>query len=256
VITLCGWGDESRVRTRSRAHQDPPPAARRVLRATSLILGLAVAATLGGCPGAAELENPERFMQYDAGIAGVGGAIGGAGMGGAGMAQGGMAGSLATGGVGTAGGAGMGSAGWTWNCSEVPLAGGTTSALYKNCVNACHNTGTKYAGLDLSDPAAIRAQMVDKPATFEDFGCQVPPEPYRECTREEMLALGCPPDVKLIDSANFEASWVVKKLNGEHGGCGDAMPLSPGNSVSSGWDAAGRRKQCYLDFFRSLAAPQ
>jgi hypothetical protein len=98
--------------------------------------------------------------------------------------------------------------------------------------------------------------MVDKVATHGDIGCNAPGTPFVECDAAQLAALGCPPDVKLIDSQDFSASWVVKKLEGAQGECGDPMPIAPGNSVSNGWDAAGTRKQCYLDFFRSLAAPQ
>jgi hypothetical protein len=234
------------VRTCSRGREESR-GARLFLRATYAALGFATAAALGGCPGGAVLEDPERFRQYDAGLPAVAGASGASGGGGAG--QGGVAGAVAT------GGAGMGSAGWTWNCSEVPLAGGTTSALNRNCVNGCHNSLIKAAGLDLTDPSTIGAQMVDKPPTFADFGCQASGESYRECTREEMIAKGCPTDALLIDSNDFDASWVVKKLTGGQGECGDAMPLAPGNSAAH-WDAEGRRKQCYLEFFRSLAVPQ
>jgi hypothetical protein len=65
------------------------------------------------------------------------------------------------------------------------------------------------------------------------------------------------PGTKIIDSANFEDSWVLKKFNAATKAelnCGDLMPLAPGNSVSSGWNDA--RKECLIDFFRKQVPSQ
>lgn len=243
-------------------------AARLSLRATYFVFGVAAASSLAGCPVGADLENPELHPQAGVQGMGVGGATGatagiGGATGGAGAAQGGSAGTPAGGAGaggsagaaagGSAGGsAGTGSGSWVWNCG-----GEVKDALKQNCARTgCHSALDKFAGLDLTDPASIAGQMVDKPATFGDIGCNAPGMPYRACTADELTALGCPPNVKLIDSANLDASWVLTKLNGMHGMCGDAMPIAPGNSATNGWDAAGTRKQCYIDFFRSLATAQ
>jgi hypothetical protein len=116
-----------------------------------------------------------------------------------------------------------------------------------------------YAGLDMTNPATLREKLVDKVAMHGDIGCNATGTPFRACTAEELVAKGCPPGVMLINSQNLDDSWLLKKLTltkEQLMGCGDAMPISPGNTVANGWDAAGARKACYIEFFRSLAAPQ
>jgi hypothetical protein len=129
------------------------------------------------------------------------------------------------------------------------------AALYDGCARiGCHRAADMFAGLDLSTSEKAR-EMVNKPATFGDINCSVPGMPFRACTPAELPA-GCVPGTLLIDPLSFENSWVYKKLTmtGDELNCGDPMPLAPGNSVSNGW--SDERKQCLLDFFRSLAAPQ
>jgi hypothetical protein len=137
-----------------------------------------------------------------------------------------------------------------WNC------GGDVAAAFKqNCSRTgCHNTLDAFAGLDMTDPSTLRAKMVDQVAMHGDIGCNMPGTPFRACDAAELVALGCPTDAKLIDSANFDNSWVVKKINGAQGECGDPMPISPGNSVTNGWNDT--RKACYIEFFRSLIGTQ
>jgi hypothetical protein len=57
----------------------------------------------------------------------------------------------------------------------------------------------------------------------------------------------------LISSADFESSWLVAKMNGTQGECGDPMPMAPGNSANLGWSED--RKLCLLEYFRSLTLP-
>jgi hypothetical protein len=77
---------------------------------------------------------------------------------------------------------------------------------------------------------------------------------FRACTAAELPA-GCVPGTLVIDSANFDNSWVLKKFNMTRAEleCGDQMPLPPGNSVASGWNED--RKACLIDFFRKQVAP-
>jgi hypothetical protein len=235
-----------------RPSEPPQRVTRLALRATYFGIAIAAAATIAGCPGGAELEDPDRFPPVvggtgptTGGSTGVGGATAGAGMGGAAGSAGAGAGT-----AGTAGAAGTGAATWTWTCMA-----DVTMALKQNCSRAgCHSTLDKYAGLDLTNPAAIAAQMVDKPAMHGDIACQPSGQPFRACTAEELLAKGCPPTAMLIDSQNPEASWVLTKLRDQQGDCGDPMPIAPGNSVSNGWND--ERKLCYENFFKSLAASQ
>lgn len=214
----------------------------RTTTARACAFGSLFALALGssGCPGGAVLEEPERFPQYLAGAPGAGAPGAGAGgsepVAGAAGAGGAVAGASGSGGVPGAGGTGL-------SCD-------ITVAMKENCLTGCHTAAVHYANLDFSNVAIVAMQMVDKPALHIDLGCNAVGAQFRQCTPEELTALGCPPGALLIDSKDFEQSWVVKKLDGEQLGCGDAMPLPPGNAVSRHWDAA--RKTCLLEFFRSL----
>ncbi len=205
-------------------------------------LGCACAVSLGGCPDGADLENPERFPQYGGGTTSTAGTSGAAGtVAGAGMGGGGSGG--ASGSAGSTGVAGGGGTGVVLGCDIV-------DAMKKNCARAgCHGALDHYGDLDFSNLSAIGALMVDKPALHGDITCDSGP-PARECTPEELATRGCPTNVLLIDSKNFDASWVVKKLTDQQADCGQAMPAVPGNSASNGWSDA--RRQCFLDYFRSL----
>jgi hypothetical protein len=240
-----------------RPSEPPQRVARLVLRIAYFGVGLAAALTVSGCPGGAELEDPDRFPPVPqtgvggstpatGGSAGVGGGVGGA-AGGAGMATGGVAGSAAGAGAGGAT-AGSGGSGVTYLC-DVQMA------LSKSCARTgCHSALDKYADLDLSNPANA-AQLVNKPATFGDINCAPAGMPFRECMAAELPA-GCVPGTLVIDSANFDNSWVLKKFNLPDAelNCGDPMPLPPGNSVSNGWNDA--RKECLIDFFRKQVPSQ
>lgn len=182
---------------------------------------------------------------------GTGGSTGGTGFSGTG---GSIAGFSSAGTAGTGGSAGPGGGTWVWDCPDGSEA---VSALRQNCARAaCHNATSHYAGLDLTDPNAIEAQMVDKPALHGDINCAPSGMPARICSPDELAVL-CPESAQaptlLIDSANFESSWVLRKLNNTHGTCGNRMPYPPGDSATNGWNDV--RKQCVIDFFRSLAEP-
>ena len=204
---------------------------------------------LGGCPGGAVLEEPEKFPQYGGGTTSTGGAGGSAGTSGsAGAATAGSAGSGgaagSTGSAGTSGSAGAGGSAGSIGCD-------IAVAMKDNCDRpGCHNTAYHEAALDFSNLANMPALLVDRPALHGDIGCNAPGTLFRACDAAELVALGCPTDVLLIDSRDFDASWVVKKLKGEHGTCGKEMPISPGNSVMYGWGEA--RRTCFLEYFRSL----
>lgn len=198
-------------------------------RAGYLSAGLLLAVTTSGCPMGAELENPERFVPFTGGVGTTGGSVA-AGMG------------------GSPGGAGAGGA--TFSCN-------VDDALLRSCGrNACHNAGSQWADLILTDAATAAIELLDVPATHGDIQCSVPPEPYRACTPAELPAT-CPQNVMLIDSMDIDSSWVLRKLDPAfvQGSCGDAMPAPPGNSTSVqvGWSE--ERRACLIEFFRSLAAP-
>jgi hypothetical protein len=176
------------------------------------------------------------------GIGGSGGdpgTSGGAGAGGGTTSTAGIGG-----GSGGTGGPGVGE-------TYVPLCD-LQPSLKQNCARAgCHSTLDRYAGLDLADPTQVAAQMVDKVATHGDINCQVVGMPFRACTPAELVAIGCPPNALLIDSANPEESWVLKKLRDEQGLCGDSMPIAPGNSRANGWSED--RRVCYEHWIYEMA---
>ena len=79
----------------------------------------------------------------------------------------------------------------------------------------CHGNMLKSAMLDV-EAAGISARLKDKPATHADVA-----DPS-----------GCPTGDKLIDSANPMESWFLKKVNGQQGTCGAAMPIGPALSAA------------------------
>jgi hypothetical protein len=206
--------------------------------------GLAVAVTMGGCPVGAELENPERF---DTGVVGTGGAGPTGGTGGSAGTTGGASGSGAAGTAGAAAGS-AGTGGATFSCD-------VTEALTKSCGRTgCHSAAVHYADLTLIDPATVAEQMVGKMGTHGDIDCAPAGEPFRECMPNE-LPSDCATAGPLIDPANVDNSWVLKKLDPAYAlNCGAKMPAPPGDSASNGWSEA--RRQCLIDFFRSLATAQ
>src|SRR5262245_53984876 len=71
-------------------------------------------------------------------------------------------------------------------------------ALSKSCARTgCHSALDHYADLDLSNPAAIAAQMVNKPALHGDINCAAPGMAFRECSPYE-LPYSCPTNALLI----------------------------------------------------------
>jgi hypothetical protein len=189
--------------------------------------GLAFALALSGCPWGAELENGDRFPSGGTGGSGTGGPPPGTG--------------------GKAGYAGAGAAGAAGTVSEC-----VTDALTSNCGRpGCHSVALQWADLTLLDPGTIADQMVGMVATHGDIDCAAPGELYRECTPAELSA-NCPSDALLIDPVDFDQSWVVRKMTPGFSGCGAEMPAPPGNSAASHWSE--ERRQCLLEFFRSLAA--
>jgi hypothetical protein len=169
----------------------------------------------------------------------------GQGTGGAGGAGG------STGGVGAEGAGAQGAFGGTGGSIEYTPSCDLPVAFSKSCARTgCHSALDAHADLDFSILSNIPAMLLDQPARHGDINCASPGMPFRECQPSELPA-ACPPNALLVDSANPDESWVIKKLRGESG-CGDPMPLPPGNSVTSGWDAA--RQQCLEDYFYWIAS--
>jgi hypothetical protein len=170
------------------------------------------------------------------------------------LAQSGAGGMAGTGGTASAGMAGVSGSGGVVTgvgADYVPLCD-LPSTLKQNCARTgCHGALDRHADLDFTDPNAVAAQLVDQVAPHGDLGCNPPGTPFAECTSNELAALGCPSDALLIDSANPEASWILRKLRGEQESCGDPMPIAPGNSISNGWNDA--RRACYEDWIYEMA---
>jgi hypothetical protein len=208
-----------------------------------VIFGLAAAMTLAGCPVGAELEDPDRF--------GIGTGGTGPGTGGTGPATGGTAGS---GTAGTAGSGTAGSGGGGIVTPDVTCDGGVSYAttLTENCARTgCHNERSKVSGLDLTANPGLAMRLKNQPAAYREIDCGAP-GPYMEC-----VPATCPPagDALLVDSANPDNSWLLKKMNGTHNDCGVVMPVSPGDrppAPAGPFDEA--RKACLDKLVRAIAA--
>jgi hypothetical protein len=199
---------------------------------------------LAGCPQGAELENPEDYMipvaSGGTGTAGTGNPTGsgGTGTGGTGTAGTGTAGT-GTAGTGTAGtGTGGIDPGCDWQ-----------TALTKSCaLSVCHGTRAPFGDLNLTPDDGLVARIKDVTATNGDLDCD-PSDEYLECTTlpPECSAYG---SAKLVDSANPDASFIITKLTAS--GCGNQMPMPPGDSTSAGWTPD--RLTCIQDLVRAIAA--
>lgn len=60
------------------------------------------------------------------------------------------------------------------------------------------------------------------------------------------VASDCGPDDLLIDSQDVEASWLLKKVRGQQGRCGTAMP--PTGALDD------RQQACIAEFVSCVAA--
>lgn len=97
-------------------------------------------------------------------------------------------------------------------CVQKVFAGQATSC------KLCHSNlplpnGVQSSSLDLQSPG-FTARLKDVPAKHTDLAMG-------------MSYADCPTGDKLIDTANPENSWLLKKLQGKQGACGTAMPQPP-----------------------------
>jgi len=176
------------------------------------------------------------------------GVDGGAGLGGTGGATGGIGGIGGTGATSVNGGTG----GTSGTGGTNPFGCDVDVALMKSCGRSgCHSETAHYAGLVFTT-SAVGPSLVDAPATHSDIDCAQPGEMFRPCTPAELPAT-CPPNALLIDSANVEASWILRKLDPAfvEDSCGIGMPAAPGNSASSGWTE--ERRLCLQTWIRWVA---
>ncbi len=129
----------------------------------------------------------------------------------------GAGGSLAVGGTVSVGGTASGGASVSGSvmpsnvcetaCVRQVFGGGVVSC------KLCHGIQLTMSGLNLDSPN-FTARLKDVPARHADLGMG-------------MTTADCPIGDKLIDSANPEASWLLRKLRGQQGNCGTSMPQTP-----------------------------
>lgn len=102
--------------------------------------------------------------------------------------------------------------------------------LNTSCAKSfCHGKSF-VVGLDLNPNTGFAERTLDVAASHGGISC--PDDITKEC-----IPAGCPPagTVKLIDSADPTASWILTKAHGGQGDCGDRDPV--GASLTSQEDA-------------------
>lgn len=183
-------------------------------------LGLALVFTQTGCPGGADLEQPDSYAgRFSTGGTGTGGT----GTGGTAPIAG--TGTGATAGSGTAGSgtAGTGSGGFdikTVNCNGPD----PVTTLNKKCAAVgCHNSASMASGLILTADAGLATRTKDVPAKHGSIDCSQPGQPFMECT---VPPAACPSNALLVNSADWQSSWIISKLKLADNSCGYQMPTS------------------------------
>lgn len=182
-----------------------------------VVLGALVLVPLSGCPGGAELENPERFTAGSSGSSGAAGSSGSSGTSGTAGTSG------ASGTSGTSGSSGAGG-----GLTFVPPNCNYRDVLARKCGPGCHQTrpnvpSSPIAGLDLVTEG-VETRVYGKRPTYEDITC---PNPDGGALQVPCLPPGCLPDALLIAPGNPGGSFILQKITGTHGDCGRVMP--PGN---------------------------
>jgi hypothetical protein len=174
-----------------------------------VVVGAFIAAPLSGCPGGADIEDPDRFTALQVGTAGAAGSSGGAG----------TAGTAGTAGLAGASGAGGGISFTPPNCDY-------RAALSSQCGrSACHQASPNIpnspsAGLDLASDG-IEERLYGKRPTYQDMTC---PNPDGGFVRVACVPPGCSQDAYLIAPGNPTGSFLYQKITGSHGDCGSVMP--------------------------------
>jgi hypothetical protein len=91
--------------------------------------------------------------------------------------------------------------------------------VLSTCASAgCHKPNSAIrpaAGLSLAADSGFVSRVKDVPATHDDIYCGSVPCPT--------IPTECPTGAKLVDSANWEASWIYRKIT-DPMGCGEQMP--------------------------------
>jgi hypothetical protein len=181
--------------------------------------GLSLIVTQAGCPGGAELENPDSYPgRFPSTAAGTGSAVGGTSNGG-------------TGGSGTAG---TGTSAIldlsTVDCGSLSAA----TVLSMDCASVgCHRTTTAVpaiAKLDLTPNDGLAARVKDVPAQHLNIQCSATGAPYMECIPTTCPAPGA---VLLVNSNTPDASWMMSKVRNMTPGCGTPMPATDGYTTAN-----------------------
>ncbi len=117
------------------------------------------------------------------------------------------------------------SAGGSASVGDSASVGGSTAVSGDACETACvqqmfkrdmltcklcHGNAIRLGDLDIESPNPT-ARLKDVPAKHAGLALG-------------MTAADCPMGDKLIDTANPDASWLLKKIRGEQGNCGTSMP--------------------------------
>jgi hypothetical protein len=129
-------------------------------------------------------------------------------------------------GTGTAGASVVaGSAGTSAVLDPATIPCDFPTILQSDCAHSgCHAPSaaapTPAAGLDLSPNAGLVGRLKDVPARHMNINCAPPGADIVECTS---VPAACPTGALLVDSSNWEASFVVSKMRGTALGCGDQM---------------------------------
>jgi hypothetical protein len=166
-----------------------------------LLLGAAcfsLVLTQTGCPGGADLENPDQWADHF-GAGGTGG----------------------TGAGGTPGGPVLDFS--TVDCGGLNITDPKTGVLAHCATAGCHK-GAALAGvsnLDLTPNDGFAARLKDQPAVHGSLSCPTPDDPFATCTTPPAQ---CPTDAKLVNSSAPESSWLSAKIHDMANDCGDMMP--------------------------------
>lgn len=125
------------------------------------------------------------------------------------------------------------------------------TTLTKSCaIASCHRAKDTQGSLDLTVDPGLRGRIINVTAPHSTIDCDPDLVKYLECVPPPAA---CPKGDKYIDKAVPANSWLIKKLEPQ-AGCGDMMPMQPGDGPTTGWGPDA--KACLIKFFNALAAGQ
>lgn len=174
------------------------------------IIGVSFLLTLSGCPGGAELEDPQKYGIAGMPVTASGGTSGGTGGSGSGA---------------TGGSAGTGSnTTLTVNCT------GTTyqQALASCNGGGCHAAMYSAADLNLVADAGLVSRLKDVASKHSDIGCSGSSDTTCTCVNYYCSTppASCPSGALLVDSSDYTKSWLLTKVDNANPMCGAQMPYA------------------------------